>query len=104
MRGSLQVERPGLFFTCCYCRNELSESQILDFRGSVGCENCVRDYYRDRPASEIEIQLRTRRANALRWLSRNRKALERAAKNPAKKSNHAPESTDTTAEPKNVVS
>lgn len=98
------MERRGLFFTCCYCRDELNEGQILDFRGSVGCENCVRDYYRDRPASEIEFQLRARRASALRWLNRNRRALEKVAKNPPKKSSHAPVTPDTMAESKNVVS
>jgi len=98
------VESSGLFFTCCYCRGELNESQILDFRGSVGCENCVRDYYRNRPASEIEFQLRTRRANARRWLNRNRRALEKAAKNPPKKSNQTPANTGTTAERKDTVS
>jgi hypothetical protein len=72
-------EPKGLFFLCCYCRNELNESQIFDFRGAVGCENCVRSYYRDRPADEVDSQLRIRQRNALIWLKRNRRTLEKDA-------------------------
>ena len=73
----------GLFFPCCYCRTELNESQIFEFRGAIGCEKCIRDYYRDRP-TEVESQLRIRRENAVAWLRRNRKFLEkRAAKKTA---------------------
>jgi len=100
---ALKVERTGLFFTCCYCRSELNESQIFDFRGSVGCENCIRDYYRDRPSKEIENQVRARRASAASWLGRNRKALERAAKNPPKKGNRGPMSSLPTIESRNVL-
>ncbi len=70
----------GLFFLCSYCRTELNEDQIFDFRGTVGCENCVRDYYRSSAAEGIEFQLRTRRQKAVVWLNRNRKSLEKQAR------------------------
>ena len=69
----------GLLFLCCYCRSELSETQIFEFRGTVGCERCIRDYYRDRP-DQLESQLQLRRRNALTWVTRNRKSLERHAR------------------------
>jgi hypothetical protein len=99
---SLKVESTGLFFTCCYCRGELNESQIFDFRGSVGCEKCVRDYYRNRSTNDIESQLRTRRSSAVRWLNRNRKALEKAAKIPPKKPDHGSPAAESALESKNV--
>ncbi len=75
-----QENEKGLFFLCSYCRSELNEEKIFDFRGAVGCENCVRDYYRSSAAEEVESQLSTRRQKALVWLNRNRKTLERRAR------------------------
>jgi hypothetical protein len=76
----MQENAKGLFFLCSYCRSELGEDQIFDFRGAVGCENCIKDYYRSSTAEVVESQLRTRRAKALAWLNRNRKTLERHAR------------------------
>ena len=73
-------ETTGLFFLCCYCRTELNEEQIFDFRGTVGCENCIRDYYRNSAAEEVESQLRKRRQKAFAWLTRNRKTLDKQAR------------------------
>jgi hypothetical protein len=42
----------------------------------VACEKCVRSYYQDRPA-EIELELQYRRRNAVAWVKRNRKRLEK---------------------------
>jgi hypothetical protein len=77
-------ETPGLFFLCCYCRTELNEDQIFVFRASVGCENCVRDYYRTSTPEQIASQLTTRRKQAVVWLHLNRRTLEKQARKPAK--------------------
>jgi hypothetical protein len=79
----MQENDKGLFFLCCYCRTELNEDQIFDFRGAVGCENCIKDYYRNRTAEEVESQLRTRRKKAVVWFNRNRKTLEKQARKAA---------------------
>lgn len=71
-------ESKGLGLLCCYCRVEVNEPQIFEFRGTVACEGCIRDYYRDRP-TEVESQLQIRQKKALVWLDRNRKFLERRA-------------------------
>ncbi len=76
----MQENDKGLFFLCSYCRTELNEDQIFDFRGAVGCENCIKDYYRNGTAEVVESQLLTRRKKALVWLSRNRKTLEKHAR------------------------
>ena len=76
----MQENDKGLFFLCSYCRTELNEDQIFDFRGAVGCENCIKDYYRNGSAEVVESQLRVRRRKALVWLSRNRKTLEKHAR------------------------
>ena len=68
----------GLTLLCCYCRTELSEAQMFEFRDWVACESCIRDYYRDRP-NELESELRTRQRNALVWLARNRRILQKHA-------------------------
>jgi hypothetical protein len=73
----------SLRLLCCYCREELEEFQMFEFRGWVACERCVRDYYRDRPA-EIEVELQNRQRRALDWLGRNRRALEKQAAREAK--------------------
>ena len=75
-----QENDKGLFFQCSYCRTELNEDQIFDFRGGVGCENCLRDYYRNSTPEEVESELRTRRQKAIAWLNRNRKSFEKQAR------------------------
>lgn len=72
-------EAKRLSFLCHYCRTELDESQIFELRGQVCCEKCTRDYDRDRPTEEVESRLQTRQKNALAWLERNRKSLEKRA-------------------------
>lgn len=82
----IPAEQKGLILPCCYCRTELIEPQMFEFRDWVACETCIRDYYRTRPA-EIGPQLQTRQKNALVWLARNRKSLEKQAiKKPTPKS------------------
>ena len=68
--------KDGLSFPCCYCRTELNESRMYVFKGQIGCENCIRDYYRGDP-TEADQQLETRHRSATEWLERNRRSLER---------------------------
>jgi hypothetical protein len=70
-------ERDDLVLSCSYCRVKLTEDQMFAFRDWVGCENCIRAYYRDLPSPAIEEQLRSRRSRILAWLSSNRKSLKR---------------------------
>jgi uncharacterized protein YukJ len=74
----LAAQSQLLILRCAYCSKELTEPEMYAFRGWVGCEQCVRDYYRERPPQEIESQLHMRQANARDWLTRNRKILARA--------------------------
>jgi|SRR5208283_5666358 len=67
-----------LILHCTYCSKELTEPEMYSFRGWVGCEQCIRDYYRDRPAQELEFQLQTRQSSARAWLTANRKVLLKA--------------------------
>jgi hypothetical protein len=90
----MEAKPTTLSFICCYCRNELNESQIFEFRTALGCEDCVRAYYRSSSPKELESQLHTRRRNALIWLANNRKALEKQLENeqrnhPQSKRNHS---------------
>ena len=70
------AETKKLTLLCCECNAEIDESEMFGFGGAVACEKCVRKYYRDRPA-EIELELETRRRNAVRWVKVNRQNLER---------------------------
>ena len=67
-----------LTLNCSMCRTELNESEMFEFGGTVGCEKCVRDHYRNRP-KELEFELQSRRSNAVQWLKRNRRDLEKQA-------------------------
>ncbi len=67
-----------LILRCAYCSKELAEPDMYAFRGWVGCEQYIRDYYRARAAHEIESQLQKRQSNARAWLARNRKVLAKA--------------------------
>jgi hypothetical protein len=73
----LAAQSKLLVLRCAYCSKELTEPEMYAFRGWVGCEQCVRDYYRERSPQEIESQLHMRQANARDWLTRNRKILAR---------------------------
>jgi hypothetical protein len=58
---------------------------MFEFGGGVACEKCVRAYYRnsatyqESPASSIELEVQTRRRNAVAWVKRNRRQLEKQA-------------------------
>lgn len=65
-----------LVLRCLECGAEINVSAAFDFGGAVACEKCVREYYRDRPA-ELESELHLRRRNAVAWVKRNRRLLER---------------------------
>lgn len=75
----VEMKTRKLTLLCCECSAVLNSSQVFEFGGTVACEKCVRNYYRDRP-SEVEQELQTRRSNAIRWMQRNRRALEKAAR------------------------
>jgi hypothetical protein len=67
-----------LTLPCRVCSTELEESEMFEYGGTVACERCVRDYYRDRP-DELRFELESRRKNALAWLNRNRRSIEKEA-------------------------
>jgi|HubBroStandDraft_2_1064218.scaffolds.fasta_scaffold30764_2 hypothetical protein len=77
--GDTMPETKKLTLYCSGCRAELHESALFEFLGSVGCESCVRNYYRNWPSEVIAIELQTRRTGAVAWLKRNRKTLEKSA-------------------------
>ena len=72
------AELQKLALHCIQCRAEIDVSTAFLFRGNVSCEKCVREYYRDRP-NEIELELQSRRKDAIRWVKLNRKTLEKQA-------------------------
>jgi hypothetical protein len=72
------AELQELVLHCFECGAEINVSTAFAFGGNVACEKCVRDYYRSRPA-EVEIELQTRRRNAVAWVKRNRRTLEKQA-------------------------
>jgi hypothetical protein len=77
--------RVSLTLHCCECGTELQESETYEFGGTVACEKCVKNYYKDRPA-ELEIELQSRRRNAAAYVKRNRPSLEKqSAKRAAQK-------------------
>lgn len=83
----MPIETKALTLPCNSCVTELEESAMFEFSGGVACEKCVREYYeksyREFPAKErresIEVELQTRRRNAVLWLKRNRRELEKQA-------------------------
>ena len=74
----MAAELQKLVLLCVECGTEISVSTAFEFGGSVACEKCVRDYYCNRPA-ELEFELQLRRRNAVGWVKRNRKTLEKQA-------------------------
>jgi hypothetical protein len=72
------AELQNLTLRCGQCGIEIHLSTAFEFGGSVACEKCVRDYYRDRP-TELEFELELRRRNAVGWVKSNRKTLEKRA-------------------------
>jgi hypothetical protein len=73
------AETKKLTLYCSGCGAELQESAMFEFLSAVGCETCIRNFYRNWPAQIIEVELQTRRTGAVAWLKRNRKALEKLA-------------------------
>lgn len=74
----IAAELQDLPLLCVDCKAKISVSTAFEFGGSVACEKCVRDYYRNRP-DEVELELQLRRRNAVGWVKRNRKTLEKQA-------------------------
>ena len=74
----MAAELQHLALVCIECGTEIHVSTAFEFGGSVACEKCVRDYYRERP-TELEFELELRRRNAVGWVKRNRKTLEKQA-------------------------
>jgi recombinational DNA repair protein (RecF pathway) len=73
------ADNKKLTLLCCQCGTAIDEAQMFQYGGdAVACEKCVRNYYQDRPA-EIERELQYRRRNAVAWVKRNRKRLEKQA-------------------------
>lgn len=73
----MTADNKKLTLLCCQCGTEIDESQMFQYGGdAVACEKCTRNYYQDRPA-EIELELQYRRRNAVAWVKRNRKRLEK---------------------------
>jgi hypothetical protein len=66
-----------LILSCSYCRTKLTEDQMFAFRDWVGCESCLRAYYRNLPGPAIEEKLQSRRRAVVAWLAANRKSLKR---------------------------
>ena len=73
------AETKTLTLLCCECNAEIDESEMFEFGGTVACETCVRKYYRGRPAEEVQVELQTRRRNAMRWTQNNRRSLKKQA-------------------------
>lgn len=72
-------------FRCCVCFACLDSGNVFSFGGSFACEGCVRDYYKLYPESEIQLELRERRAEAVHKLSpkhRRSANLSRGSKKP----------------------
>lgn len=74
----IAAELKTLVLLCVECGAEIDISSAFQFGGSVACEKCVSNYYRNRPA-ELQFELQSRRRNAVAWVKRNRKTLEKQA-------------------------
>ena len=79
------AEVKKLTLNCCECRKELAENEFIEFAGGVACEPCVRAFYQKRNSIDppiqwdIDLEIRTRRNNAVDWVKRNRRSLEKQA-------------------------
>ena len=78
----------SLRLPCSACGTELTESQMFAFYGTVGCERCVTNYEKTKlcavpelgrkyAAASLKLEVETRRRNAIAWLKRNRRYLEK---------------------------
>lgn len=80
------TENAALAWPCVECNKRLNESEMFEFGGTVACERCVRAFYEERNSKDpdiqwdIELEVRTRRNNAIAWVRRNRRKLETYAK------------------------
>lgn len=52
-------------FVCCVCLTLLSREELLAFGGEFACEGCVRDYYRNYTAEDIDLKVRQCRCEAV---------------------------------------
>lgn len=79
-----EIKQPALRITtqCCKCGTEIRQPGVFAFGGSVACEGCVRDYYKDRQ-DELDFELTSRRKEGTRWWKHNKKSLARKATNPS---------------------
>ena len=76
------LETKELTLSCIQCGTELEESAMLEFDGGVACEKCVRAYYAPHEkefSGTGDVEVRTRRRNAVAWVKRNRRQLEKQA-------------------------
>lgn len=80
------AELNGLTWLCCECKKRLSESEMFQYGGTLACEGCVRSYYeKQNSVGDPDIQwdvareLAERRRNAIEWVRRNRRELEKYA-------------------------
>lgn len=58
--------------SCCVCFGYLDPVDAFAFSGSFACEPCVRHYYGSHSEADIQLELRERRAQALRQLGSKR--------------------------------
>ncbi|MGC2477634.1 MAG: DUF6226 family protein [Candidatus Sulfotelmatobacter sp.] len=64
------AEPNGLTWLCCECEKRLDKSEMLEFGGTVACEECVRSYYEQANSVDpmiqwdVELEVKTRRRNA----------------------------------------
>jgi hypothetical protein len=70
-------EPQGLLLYCLHCKKEITEPEMYFFEGWVACEQCVRDWYRDKPAEQLDLQLQKRHQQAATWVVRWRKDIEK---------------------------
>jgi hypothetical protein len=72
----MSAEAKPLVLFCIHCKKEVTEPEMYFFEGWVACEQCVRDWYREKPA-QVEIQLQERKQRAATWVARWRKDIEK---------------------------
>src|SRR5258708_35976632 len=74
-RGPVAPRPSNDRLSCCVCSGSLDPVDAFAFGGGLACQGCVRDYYKSRPESEIQQELRERRWQALRQLRARAKSF-----------------------------
>jgi hypothetical protein len=69
-------EAKAIVLFCIHCKKEITEPEQYFFEGWVACEQCIRDWYREKPA-QVEFQLQKRHQQATVWAVRWRKDIEK---------------------------